>query len=220
MIRCVRIWTGDDGNSHFEEGVIDLEPGQRGDMLSGRMATTTISFQETASGGAFAWHTAPVRQLVITLSGTLDFQTREGEHFLIRPGDILFAEDTVGSGHSWRLTDDQPWRRAYVVLQPGTPVPFRASNHKASRPDRDARETTANIRNPAAKGDFHARHIHHRTRCRPHRRRHHERDARRVSQGTGAVAQHRNVRNARRAPRSRARKPGTTPAPATPPIAS
>jgi quercetin dioxygenase-like cupin family protein len=125
MNRCVRLWTGDDRNSHFEEGVIDIEPGRRGDMPSGRMATTTISFQETASGGAFAWHTAPVRQLVITLSGTLDFQTREGEHFLIRPGDILFAEDTVGSGHSWRLTDDQPWRRAYVVLQPGAPVAFR-----------------------------------------------------------------------------------------------
>jgi quercetin dioxygenase-like cupin family protein len=125
MNRCVRLWTGDDRNSHFEEGVIDIEPGQRSDAPSGRMATTTISFQETASGGAFAWHTAPVRQLVITLSGTLDFQTREGEHFLIRPGDILFAEDTVGSGHSWRLTDDQPWRRAYVVLQPGAPVAFR-----------------------------------------------------------------------------------------------
>jgi quercetin dioxygenase-like cupin family protein len=127
MIRCVRLWTGDDRNSHFEEGTIDLAPGQRGDMLSDRMATATISFEETASGGAFTWHTAPIRQLVITLSGTLDFQTREGEHFLIRPGDILFAEDTAGSGHSWRLTDDQPWRRAYVVLQPEIPVPFRAS---------------------------------------------------------------------------------------------
>jgi quercetin dioxygenase-like cupin family protein len=133
MIRCIRLWTGDDRNSHFEEGAIDLEPGQRGDVLSGKMAAATISFQETASGGAFAWHTAPTRQLVITLNGTLDFQTRDGEHFLIRSGEILFAEDTVGSGHSWRLTDDQPWRRAYVVLQPGTPVLFRASKpHSAS----------------------------------------------------------------------------------------
>jgi quercetin dioxygenase-like cupin family protein len=127
MIRCVRLWTGDDWNSHFEEGFIEVKPGQRGDVLSGRIATTTISFEETASGGAFAWHTAPVRQLVITLSGTLDFQTRDGEHFFIHPGDILFAEDTAGSGHSWRLTNDQPWRRAYVVLQSGTPVAFRAS---------------------------------------------------------------------------------------------
>src|SRR5271168_503765 len=73
MIRCVRIWTGDDRNSHFEEGVIDLEHGARGDMLSARMATATISFEETASVGVFAWHDAPIKQLVITLSGTLDF---------------------------------------------------------------------------------------------------------------------------------------------------
>jgi len=35
MIRCIRLWTGDDGNSHFEEGVIDLPLGERGDILSG-----------------------------------------------------------------------------------------------------------------------------------------------------------------------------------------
>lgn len=126
MIRCVRLWTGEDQNSHFEDGHIHLEPGQRGDLLTGKLAVATVSFQETVSGGAFAWHDAPTRQLVITLSGTLDFQTRDGKHFLLRPGDILLAEDTVGTGHSWRLTDDQPWRRIYVILAPGAPVPFRA----------------------------------------------------------------------------------------------
>ena len=127
MIRCVRLWTGEDGNSHFEEGSIDLEPGARGDWLSAKPAAASVSFQETAPGGAFAWHRAPVRQLVITLSGTLDFQTREGEHFMLHPGDILLAEDTCGSGHSWRLTDNSPWRRAYVVLEPGAEVPFRVA---------------------------------------------------------------------------------------------
>lgn len=125
MIRCVRIWTGEDQNSFFEEGVIDLEPGQRGDLLTGKIPATNVSVEETASGGTFAWHTAPTRQLVITLSGTLDFETREGQHFILRPGDVLLAEDTVGSGHSWRLTDDQPWRRVYVVLAPGVSVPFK-----------------------------------------------------------------------------------------------
>jgi quercetin dioxygenase-like cupin family protein len=134
MIRCVRLWTGEDRNSHFEDGQIDLESGVRGDLLSGKLAGTSISFQETKSGGTFAWHVAPIRQLVVTLSGTLDFQTRDGEHFLLRAGDILLAEDTVGSGHSWRLTDDQPWRRAYVILAPGTPVPFRANRSKHLSP--------------------------------------------------------------------------------------
>jgi quercetin dioxygenase-like cupin family protein len=128
MIRCVRLWTGEDRNSHFEDGYIDLKPGQRGDMLSDKLAVTATSFQETAPGGTFAWHDAPVRQLVITLSGTLDFQTREGKHFILRPGDILLAEDTTGGGHSWRLTDGQPWRRVYVILEPGARVPFKASN--------------------------------------------------------------------------------------------
>jgi quercetin dioxygenase-like cupin family protein len=130
MIRCVRLWTGDDNNSHFEQGLIELEPGQRGDWLSSKVDVVTISFQETASGGTFSWHTAPVRQLVITLSGTLDFQTRDGQHFLLHPGDILLAEDTVGSGHSWKLTDDSSWRRAYVVLKPGVEVPFRANERQ------------------------------------------------------------------------------------------
>jgi hypothetical protein len=126
MIRCVRIWTGSDGQSYFEEGAIDLESGARGDFLSGKAGTVSISFQETGAGGTFAWHDAPTRQFVITLSGTLDFQTRKGEHFTIRPGDILLAEDTTGGGHSWRLVDDEPWRRAYVILAPEVSVPFVA----------------------------------------------------------------------------------------------
>ena len=84
MIRCVRIWTGSDGNSHFEEGFIDLASGVRGDMLSSTLETGHASFQETRSGGTFEWHTAPVRQLVVTLSGTLDFQTRGGQHFILK----------------------------------------------------------------------------------------------------------------------------------------
>ena len=75
MIRCVRIWTGQDRNSHFEEGHIRLNPGARGDILIGALAATSVSFEETSPGGAFAWHDAPHRQLVITLSGSLDFET-------------------------------------------------------------------------------------------------------------------------------------------------
>lgn len=126
MIRCVRIWTAEDGNSRFEEGVIDMPKGERGDVLSGAFPIARISFRETNAGGAFEWHDAPTRQFVITLSGTLDFQTRSGAHFVLSPGDVLLAEDTTGSGHSWKLIDDNPWRRAYVILGPGAQVPFVA----------------------------------------------------------------------------------------------
>jgi hypothetical protein len=34
-------------------------------------------------------------------------------------GRGILVLDVIGSGHKWRLIDDQPWRRAYVVLKPG-----------------------------------------------------------------------------------------------------
>jgi hypothetical protein len=58
MIRCVRLWTGDDGDSHFEEGTIDLSKGERGDVLSEVVAAASLSFQETKSGGSYEWHLA------------------------------------------------------------------------------------------------------------------------------------------------------------------
>ena len=124
MIRCVRLWTGQDGNSHFRDGSLDITPGRNNDLVSRAMAATHATVEETAGGGALAWHTAPVRQLVVTLSGTLIFTTRDGEEFTLRPGVVLLAEDTAGSGHQWRLEGSDPWRRMFVVLAPDAEVPF------------------------------------------------------------------------------------------------
>ena len=57
---------------------------------------------------------------------TLIFTTRDGDEFTLRPGDVLLAEDTAGTGHRWRLEGSEPWRRMYVVLAPGAEVPFVA----------------------------------------------------------------------------------------------
>jgi hypothetical protein len=72
----------------------------------------------------FDWYEAPERQYVITLAGTLEFTTRDGEKCIIRPGEVLVATDTVGSGHERRLIDDQPWHRCYVVLKSDAPDLF------------------------------------------------------------------------------------------------
>ncbi|MGL4962700.1 MAG: cupin domain-containing protein [Inquilinus sp.] len=131
MIRCVRLWTGDDGNSHFEEGTIDLSRGERGDIRSDVVAAASLSFQETGSGGSYEWHQDPIPRFVITLSGTLEFETVGGERFTIRPGDILLAQDNSGTGHRWKLIGDEPWRRAYVVFQSGAALPFKANSPEA-----------------------------------------------------------------------------------------
>lgn len=124
MIRCVRLWTGQDDGSHVQIGSLEMRPGRNDDLVSGAISAAHVTVEETSGGGSLAWHTAPVRQLVVTLSGTLLFTTRDGEQFTLAPGDVLLAEDTVGSGHQWQLDGDDPWRRMYVVLAPGTEVPF------------------------------------------------------------------------------------------------
>jgi quercetin dioxygenase-like cupin family protein len=107
MIACIHLFTGSDGRSHVESIEIPLATLQ---------ATKAVHFEETAAGSALDWHVAPCRQYVITLSGILEFTTRDGETFILKPGDVLLAEDTTGTGHRWRLIDDQPWRRMYVEL--------------------------------------------------------------------------------------------------------
>jgi quercetin dioxygenase-like cupin family protein len=110
MLNAIRLFTGPDGGTHIQKGQVSLH--SRTDVLSAH-------FEETAAHGTLAWHTAPEVQFVITLSGTLEFKTRDGETFVLRPGDVLVAEDTTGTGHTWKLIDGHPWRRMYVVLQPG-----------------------------------------------------------------------------------------------------
>jgi len=124
MIRCVRLWTGEDGNSLFEEGFIDLTEGMRGDAVGQPIRVVGLSFQETRSGGSYEWHQDPVPRFVLTLSGTLEFEVKSGATFIIRPGDILLAQDNTGTGHKWRLIGDDPWRRAYVIYEQGTDLRF------------------------------------------------------------------------------------------------
>jgi quercetin dioxygenase-like cupin family protein len=118
-IRAFRLYTGPDNASHVLEGTIDEKA--RTDVIA-------IHFKESPAHASYDWHADPEPQYVITLSGTLEFTTRDGETFVVRPGDVLLAEDHVGSGHKWRLIDDQPWRRAYVVLKPGVKDSFVAKN--------------------------------------------------------------------------------------------
>jgi quercetin dioxygenase-like cupin family protein len=105
--RCILLFTGPDGRSHVKDAPFPLGLAQ---------ASKGAHFEQTAAGTARDWHTAPCAQYVVTLTGTLEFTTRDGETFVLRPGDVLLAADTTGSGHRWRLIDDEPWLRLYVEL--------------------------------------------------------------------------------------------------------
>lgn len=115
MIRAYFLYTGEDGNSHFKKGSISY-----GALVQ---ADHTL-FKETAANGSFDWHNDPIPQYVITLSGILEFTTKTGETFTIHPGDVLLATDHTGTGHKWRLLNDDPWKRVYVIFKTGEDTHF------------------------------------------------------------------------------------------------
>jgi len=115
MIRAYRLFTGPDGNSHVIPGSVN--GGKLVDVQS-------IHFKETPPHSTFDWHNDPIPQYVITLSGVLEFTTVGGETFTLRRGDVLVAEDHTGSGHKWRLINDEPWKRAYVIFKDGANTQF------------------------------------------------------------------------------------------------
>ena len=116
MIRAYRLFTGTDGHSHVECG----------SMINHEIiATGTIHFEETPAHSSLDWHNAPTVQYVITLVGVLEFAMHSGETFTVRPGEILIALDTTGTGHKWRLTNDEPWKRGYVSFKETVKLNFQ-----------------------------------------------------------------------------------------------
>jgi len=115
MIRAYRLYTGPDGNSHVVRGTVN------GAKL---VDARSVEFKETPEHSTFDWHNDPTPQYVITLAGVLEFATVGGETFTLRPGDVLVAEDHTGSGHKWRLINDEPWKRAYVIFKEGVNTQF------------------------------------------------------------------------------------------------
>ena len=115
MIRAYRLYTGPDGNSHVVKGSVGA-----GKLVEAE----SILFKESAAHSSFDWHNDPIPQYVITLTGVLEFTTAGGETFTIHPGEVLLAEDHTGTGHKWRLINDEPWQRAYVVFKTGANTEF------------------------------------------------------------------------------------------------
>ncbi len=129
MIRCVRLWTGEDQNSHAEEGIIDLAPGacRRFPHRQARRPRTASSVKP-GQAQHLQWRTAPVRQLVIQRRGGKLSTSRRAAASISSwsRARILLAEDTTGGGHSWKLViGRRAGRRLYVVLDPAA-VPTSA----------------------------------------------------------------------------------------------
>ncbi|MYE13782.1 MAG: hypothetical protein F4X99_19430 [Gammaproteobacteria bacterium] len=118
-MRVVRVYTGDDGRSHFEDVEIPLS----GDGAIGRLSELIrgpgVVFREVSGDYDLDFHNAPRRQFVVNLAGSVDIGVGDGTVRRLGPGEILLAEDTEGEGHTSRAVDGAPRQCLFIPIDDG-----------------------------------------------------------------------------------------------------
>ncbi len=93
-----RIYTGNDGQTHFEDLHIPADEIQNIAIQPG----ANIVFRRFPADHFSDWHTAPRRQYIFILSGQMEIGIGDGTTRRFGPGDVVLADDLTGQGHTTR----------------------------------------------------------------------------------------------------------------------
>jgi hypothetical protein len=115
-IHITRIYTGEDGESHFEDVEVPLIDRGGIGAISALQGATGVVFRTTQGDYDFDFHCAPRRQYVVNLDAAVEIEIGDGTKRVLGPGEILLAEDTTGRGHRSRAVDSKPRRSLFVTL--------------------------------------------------------------------------------------------------------
>ena len=108
----IRLYTDEDGESHFEDLDITLSPV---DFAPPAAPLNIAQFLPTAQslwiGAPAGWagetpHPSPRRQIFCVLQGEWEVTASDGTNRHFSTGSVLLLEDTWGKGHSTRVIND------------------------------------------------------------------------------------------------------------------
>lgn len=120
-MEIVRIFSGTDGQSHLEDVTVALEDFGVSGKISELWPGGGVQFRTVAGDYQLDFHTAPRRQLVVNLTGSVEIEVGDGTKRVFGPGSILLAEDRTGQGHISRSVDGQPRTCLFVHLDDPAP---------------------------------------------------------------------------------------------------
>ena len=93
----VRIYTGEDGQTHFED-----QPLPEASHNIALQAGANLAFRRFPADYFSDWHTAPRRQYIFILAGQMEIGIGDGTTRRFGPGDVVLADDLTGQGHTTR----------------------------------------------------------------------------------------------------------------------
>lgn len=118
-IEYLRVFADEQGCSHFETKLIELETNDYAppapSLNASRLETADHSvFLELPVGWYGDWHPTPVRQWLIIMSGKCEIEAGDGERVTRKAGDAVMLDDLTGKGHQTRVLGDEPVRIAAI----------------------------------------------------------------------------------------------------------
>ena len=103
-MQAIRLYTGKDGESHFED-IPDLFS-SGGLQQAMHQKAAEVIFTGGSGQNSLDWHTAPRRQYLLFLNGHTEIEVGDRSIRRFGPGDVLLAEDLTGHGHLTRTWGD------------------------------------------------------------------------------------------------------------------
>ena len=116
-MKIVRIYTGADGESHFEDVAVALSDDGHLGRMSKLVPARGVIFREVGGDYALDFHNAPRRQYVVNLTGSVELVVGDGTRRVLGPGDVLLAEDTTGRGHKSLAVRGEPRTCLFIPLE-------------------------------------------------------------------------------------------------------
>ena len=116
MIQITRIYSDDNGESHFEDIEMPLKNDGEIGFLSDKIPAKEIIFRKVEPDYDYDFHNAPQKQYVILLDGEIEIETSLGEKRTFKAGDILLLEDTQGKGHRTKNLEHIERRSVFITL--------------------------------------------------------------------------------------------------------
>jgi hypothetical protein len=89
-----RLYAKPDGVSSLELLEVDLGEGRSSSFASDR-----VQFAALAPHYETGWHNVRERTLVLTVGGSGEMETGDGQKIELKPGTIVLIEDMTGAGH-------------------------------------------------------------------------------------------------------------------------
>ncbi len=120
-MRYVRIYSDENGESHFAEMEMRLAPVVLSLTVPALEASEPqearqILFIRLASDWNTDWHPAPAYQYMCVLSGTADITVGDGDVRRFSAGDVVLLQDITGKGHQTQVVGQEEMLVAAVQL--------------------------------------------------------------------------------------------------------